>query len=246
MIRPPVPDAAPAVFHGVTHVLFDFDGPLVQLFAVHRAPGIAKGLLALILRQTPLTGEEFSDATDPHGMVAELRGVLERHPRRIPLQEAARVIEVVQRELVRQERIAAGTARVTADAVALVRKLLPHCGLAVTSNNAPEAIHDFLARDLAGPLREAFGHQVHGRAPDPDLMKPHPDCVRRALEGLGCTPDSRVLLIGDSESDFKAAAALGVRFLGFAPHARKEELLRASGVEDLVSGLDVLLWDGPG
>lgn len=44
--------------------------------------------------------------------------------------------------------------------------------------------------------------------------KPHPDLLLRCLEDLGC-PAARAVYVGDSELDRAAAAAAGVRFLGF-------------------------------
>ncbi|MFC1412928.1 HAD family hydrolase [Streptacidiphilus sp. N1-12] len=224
-------------------MLFDFDGPLVDLFAGHGAPGIAATLLEKIRAEVELAGTEFPDATDPHRIVAELHGVLTRCLL-LSDEQASRLVDIAQRALVAEERIAAKSAAVTAGAAALVDELRRlGCGLAITSNNSAEAIHDFLAGRSGDGFREAFGRHVYGRAPEPYLMKPHPSCVRLALAGLGCTAESRILMIGDSASDFKAATAaeLGIQFVGYAPNRRKIDLLRASGVDHLVESLHDLL-----
>jgi phosphoglycolate phosphatase len=241
-IRPPARPPLAELFDGVDYVLFDFDGPLVDLFAGRQAQGIASRLLDLLSAELLLGELDFSDPTDPHGMVAELRSLLRRHPAR-SRSEVERLVSATERALVREERTAAKSAVITEGADALVGELIRQGrGLAITSNNAPEAIRAFLALEQSSGLRAAFQGHIYGRNPDPDFMKPDPDCVARALDGLGCRVTDRCLMIGDSESDFKAAASAKVRFLGFAPTERTEARLRAAGVRHLIAHLDELCW----
>jgi HAD superfamily hydrolase (TIGR01509 family) len=103
--------------------------------------------------------------------------------------------------------------------------------LAVASNNSAAAIGRYLHR--VG-VASSFGGGVHGRAADPALMKPDPDCLRRALDFTGAKP-SEVLMIGDSPDDFRAADAVGVPFLGFARHEVRASELRDAGAIHLMS-----------
>jgi beta-phosphoglucomutase-like phosphatase (HAD superfamily) len=56
-------------------------------------------------------------------------------------------------------------------------------------------------------------------------MKPHPDCLLRAVKALDVRP-ATCLMIGDSPADAEAAAAAEVRFLGFAHDVPGMRLLR--------------------
>jgi phosphoglycolate phosphatase len=247
----PAPDSA----RGVRYVLFDFDGPLVRLFAGHPAPGVARRLLGELARQLRTVGpglvDGFSDRTDPHRLLAELGGLLATVPS-LPGTEAERLVGRLSQALTVEECRAAESALGTPGADLLVDVLLrAGCRLAITSNNAPEAISAYLAGEQTSGLAGAFREHVYGRSPDPRLMKPDPDCVRRALKGLRCEDPWQALLIGDSLSDYQAATAAGVRFLGFAPTERAAARLRAAqvpvtvGHQDSLRGMLALLPDSP-
>ena len=244
----PAPDPA----HRERYVLFDFDGPLVRLFAGYPAPEVARRLLAELRNRIPAADLGFSDRTDPHRVLLELGGLL-AEASELPGAEAEQVVSRISQLLTEQERWAAASAAPTPDADRLVAELLgAGCRLAITSNNAPEAIVAYLARERASGIAEAFGEHVYGRSPDPRLMKPDPDCVRRALKGLRCEDPGQALLIGDSPSDYQAATAAGVRFLGFASTERGALRLRAARMPVIVGHRDslprvlALLSDAPG
>jgi HAD superfamily hydrolase (TIGR01509 family) len=234
------PDRPPDPAHPVRYVLFDFDGPLVRLFAGHPAPGVAHRLLGDRDGGIPAAGLGFSDRTDPHRVLLELGGLLAAAPS-LPEAEAEQLASRISQALTAEECRAAGTAVPTPGADLLVDALeRTGCRLAITSNNAPEAIFAYLAREQASGIAAAFREHVYGRSPDPRLMKPDPDCVRRALKGLRCEDPRQALLIGDSPSDYQAATAAGVRFLGFAPTERGALRLRAAKVPVTVGHADSL------
>lgn len=105
--------------------------------------------------------------------------------------------------------------------------------IAVTTNNSPSAAAVYLR--LAG-LAEYFGDHIYGRTGDPRLMKPHPDCLNRALDQLRAVPDDAVL-IGDTVTDLHAAREAKVGFVGYARNGRKAALLRAAGADPVVRDL---------
>ena len=58
----------------------------------------------------------------------------------------------------------------------------------------------------------------------PELMKPHPEILRRALAILRAKPQD-ALMIGDTISDVKASHAAGVRIIGYAKTPSRGESL---------------------
>ncbi|MFJ9804110.1 HAD family hydrolase [Streptomyces wuyuanensis] len=218
------------LINGADHVLFDFDGPICRLFARHPATGVAESLVGWLDRhggEVRLTDEQRA-AEDPHDV---LRAVARLHP-------GSDVVEGLERELTRQELLATRSAWPTAWADPLIRTWSAVAdGLAVATNNSPRAAEEYLT---GRGLRDCFARHVHGRAPDLGLLKPDPDCVLRALDSLGATPAS-ALMIGDTPSDLFAARAAGVNFLGYAEDARRAERLRAAGATVVVDSLEPVL-----
>ncbi|NNJ03098.1 HAD family phosphatase [Streptomyces sp. PKU-MA01144] len=221
------------LINGADHVLFGFDGPLCRLFVHHPAAGIAHSLVRWLDRhggQVRLTdGQRTTD--DPHEV---LRTVGLRHP-------GSDVAEALERELTRQELLAARSAWPTAYADPLIRTWSAVAqGLAVAGDNSSRAMEEYLA---GRGLRECFATHIHGRTPDLAHLTPDPDCVLRALDSLGATPATS-LMIGSTPADLLAARAVGVGFLGYAPDAGRAERLRAAGgavvVESLVPVLAIV------
>jgi phosphoglycolate phosphatase len=246
--EPPAATGVASLFAGVGCVLFDFDGPLVHLFAERRAKDIAGRLLDGLRVHCPLEDDEFASLDDPHVIVASLQTVLEK---RLSPAAARVLVSRTERKLVAEECEAAGSAVATDGAVRLV------CGLvrqgrrvAITSNNAGEAISTYLARPDSAELGSAFKGHTYGRSTNPDLMKPDPYCVLQALKGLKWANPDEALLIGDSPTDGAAAKAAGIRFVGFvhpgdtaagAEAVRKRtDVLYAAGAVVVVSDLNDL------
>lgn len=207
-------------------VLFDFDGPVCRLFAGRPARGVAAALCAAADRH----GADLTPSA-PAGPHAVLRAALS-HP------DGDEVVRSVAEALSAEEWEAAETAWPTAYADRLIRTL--HATghrLAVTTDNAPEAVERYLASRGLGRL--LAGH-VHGRRPDATRLKPDSDCLLRALESTGTHPD-RALMIGDAARDLHAAKSAEVPFLGYARTPAKEIALREAGAEHVTGSLlDVL------
>lgn len=106
----------------------------------------------------------------------------------------------------------------------------------IVSNNAAEPIHVYLERhSLAAYVRDVVG-RPHLR---PDLMKPEPHTVQRALTIAGADPRSAVL-IGDSVSDIEVARAAGVRSIGYAKTPQRGVELREAGADAVVERMTSL------
>ncbi|MEV7087838.1 HAD-IA family hydrolase [Streptomyces sp. NPDC093085] len=226
-VNAPAPVTAPA--RGplpVRCVLFDFDGPVCALFRNHPAPDVAARLLAALpgpVREA-VAPEGGVPVTDPQ---AVLRAVGALAP------GSARVAEVEAR-LTEEEIRASESAVPTRNAAELIRALAQAgVALAVTTNNSPRAVRRYLDRTGLTPY---FGGHVYGRRPDPGLLKPDPDCLRRALRWTG-VPADEAAMIGDAEADFRAADRLGVGFLGYAARETKSEALYEAGARVVVDEL---------
>jgi HAD superfamily hydrolase (TIGR01549 family) len=206
-------------------VLFDFDGPLAAVFGGPGAAAVAAALTARIASWPH--SPQVRDPTDPVRVLADVARALGGSA------DDGRVAEL-DRLLTDQEVHAVGTARPTAYADELVRRLVARgFRVAVTTNSSARAVARYLElRALTG----CFAGHVYGRPADPRLMKPHPYCVEEAVRGLGVRP-AECLMIGDSPNDFEAAAAAGVAFVGLARNGRKWRQLAGAGAVHLVGSL---------
>ncbi|SEO36507.1 HAD family hydrolase [Actinacidiphila rubida] len=193
-------------------LLLDFDGPMCQLFANGHAPEIAQEMHGLVdLHGAELVGE-FRGSRDPHQIV-----------RARPL--AAELTRLLESRLTGGEEVAVRSAVPTAGAGEFIEAAVERGRvLAITTNNAPQAVEIYL-KDHG--LEDAFEGRIYGRrADDPEKMKPHPDCLERAMRAMGAKPGD-CLMIGDSAPDAEAAREAGVPFLGYA--STEQRIARFSG-----------------
>ena len=102
----------------------------------------------------------------------------------------------------------------------------------IVSNNAEPAIEAFLDHH---DLRHLV-HTIIGRVPGrPELMKPHPDSVLRALDILD-RPPAQCVLIGDPVTDIEVSRATGLRSIGYAKtptRGNEPHLAGADAITDL-------------
>ncbi|MEH0545204.1 HAD family hydrolase [Streptomyces sp. B21-105] len=213
-------------------VLFDFDGPLCRLFPSGTSTVVADELRRMLESSGAL--DVLSDAErtdkDPHVV---LRAAHRARHRRDLGDLVARLDEAVSLG----ECAAARVAWPTSDAAAFVRWLAGRgVRLAVVTNNAPRAAERYLR---AYGLRPYFA-AVHGRSADPDLMKPDPDVVERALRDLRLEPEAAVM-IGDTAADVLAAERAGVPFVGYGRNAEKRLRLRDAGAKIVLDAYGPLL-----
>jgi phosphoglycolate phosphatase-like HAD superfamily hydrolase len=64
----------------------------------------------------------------------------------------------------------------------------------------------------------------------PELMKPHPDSVLRALDILD-RPPAQCVLIGDSVTDIEVSRATGLRSIGYATTPIRGNELHLAGAD---------------
>ncbi|KPI10196.1 HAD-superfamily hydrolase, subfamily IA, variant 3 [Actinobacteria bacterium OK074] len=171
--------------------------------------------------------EQERTSEDPH---FALLGVNRRHP-------ASDLLLDLEEWLTRQELEAVPSALPTPYADPLIQTWSAFgVRFAVTTNNSPLVAAEYVkTRGLA----DYFPH-IYGRTQNLGLMKPDPYCLRQAMNALGASPET-TLMIGDAPTDLLAARAAGVSFLGYARNAKKESELRNAGAELVVRSLNPVL-----
>ncbi|CAL9495630.1 HAD family hydrolase [Streptomyces sp. enrichment culture] len=215
----------------VRHVLWDLDGPICRLFAGHPASAVARELVTELERfgLDGLLSEKERVDPDPQ---AVLLLVAQRHA------DSALMARLDQ-WLTEQELRAVPRAMPTPYADPLIRTWSAlGARFAITTNNSARAAAAYVeSRQLTG----CFPH-IFGRTENLAQMKPDPHCLSLALASLDARP-SQALMLGDAGTDYQAALALGVPFLGYARNQQKRDLLVAAGVDPahMVGSLEQLL-----
>lgn len=192
-------------------LLLDFDGPVCDVFA-----SMPASLVADQLRQILADGghaelpESAALTEDPFDVLRYAATVGESEGRLIDF--ALRAHEV--------EAIAGATP--TRGAHDLIRSW--HASgqpLAIVSNNSFVAIDAYLnLYDLSSSVDTVVARTSY----DPNLLKPNPYLLRKAINALGVTPEVCVL-IGDSPSDIVSASVVGVRSIGYVNKPNKRTAL---------------------
>ena len=214
-IRPVVNGTLVDVLTSADALLFDFDGPLCDVFAGMPAPGVARRLERLAGRSFP--------TDDP---LAVLRGCYHECSPEIAVR--------VEDELVQAEVGAVDLARAEPGGIDSLRAAhAADMPAAVVTNNAGEAASRFLhAHGLVGLVVAVVGRALRR----PDRMKPDPWSLLAAADALGVEP-ARTVLIGDSTTDIEAGHAAGVPCIGYANKPGKrvafEQLGAAVVIDDM-------------
>ncbi|MFI8996996.1 HAD family hydrolase [Streptomyces sp. NPDC053542] len=207
-------------------VLFDFDGPLCDVFAGLPAPRVADDLRRQVATHDPSLSTKLTETDDP---MEVLRLSYESNPE-LGLQ--------VERALTSTELEAVEVAGApTAGAVAAL-KAAEAAGrrVAIVSNNSAECVRAFLAQhSLSEHVREVVGRAANR----PDLMKPHPHSLLRAAELLEVGP-SECVLIGDSVTDIQAAHLAGGTAIGYANKPHKREAFTEAGAEAVTDHMEAI------
>ncbi|MEU5438647.1 HAD family phosphatase [Streptomyces sp. NPDC020719] len=215
-------------------VLFDFDGPVCDLFTDPTASEVAGRLQEWLSKRFGVViPGAVRFAADPLGYVASVK---RHHP-------DSGMAKELERRLTLEEERAAELALPTSGAKELIRELSEsRIRLGIATNNSAAAVRRYLERE---DLAESFGAHVHGRRPDVAGLKPDPDCLSRALTSTGSSPAESVML-GDSVSDLKAADALGVPFIAYAANKDRQDEFRSHGPVPTVDRLTKLScrWRG--
>ncbi|MFE9481885.1 HAD family hydrolase [Streptomyces spororaveus] len=207
-------------------VLFDFDGPICDVFQGLPAPGVAVELAEIVASRAPALADRARATDDP----------MEIH--RLSQEGGAALLAVVEAALTAAEVAAVKAAGLpVAGAVqALTAAKESNRRVAVVSNNSAECVLEYLAiHGLGATVDVVVGRPVLR----PDLMKPDPHPLLAAGEALDVEPAAMVL-IGDSTTDVEAARAAGVRSIGFANKPRKRSTLADAGANVVVLGMDAV------
>ncbi|KOU91531.1 HAD family hydrolase [Streptomyces sp. XY533] len=213
-------DTLGAVLGASQVILFDFDGPICDVFRGLPAPEIAGELADLLARLAPTLGAVARATNDP----------MEVH--RLSQEGGATVLAAVEASLTAAEVRAVKVAG--APIAGAVQALNAACdsgrNVAIVSNNSTECVREYLTlHGIAGVVDE-----VIGRPPlRPELMKPSPHPLLIAASSFGVSP-SRTVLLGDSVTDVEAARAAGAKSVGYANKKPKQASLRDAGADVVV------------
>ncbi|MGW0411100.1 HAD family hydrolase [Streptomyces collinus] len=226
--------APEVLLHDAHAVLFDFDGPVTDLFGRKSTAPVAAEIKKKVLGIWGHLDPDVEACDDSHGILRRLSDMYGR-PAATPWDP--RALKEAEAIVTEAEHVAVRTA-VPAPHVERLVEALSHCGrrLVIVSNNADGPVREFLDK---WKLHFDF---VVGRDPQRlDLMKPHPASVKRALERLGGPEPERAFLIGDQLTDLQAAHAAGIRFLGYTQSEERAELLRVKRANWVVKSHEPLI-----
>ncbi|MGC5263227.1 HAD family hydrolase [Streptomyces cyaneofuscatus] len=204
-------------------VLFDFDGPICNVFAGHPAPDVARHLAAALASFDRLLGDKAYGTDDPMEVL------------RLAPQGGEAALRRVEDELIKAEVSAVRSAGPPVPGAVAALKAAHASGrkVAIVSNNSAACVRSFL-------LLHGLQHLVNavvGRVPyQPEAMKPAPDSLLRASSEL-TTPLRDCTLIGDSVTDVEAARVAGGRSVGFANRAGKKRSLATAGADVVVTSM---------
>ena len=218
-------------------VLFDFDGPVCDLFRGAPTDEVAEQIKETARlfwgwrdpRDQGLLDPEVESCYDSHGILRRLRDMYERPaPKRLSAEPLKRAEEIVTE----QETRALRTAVPAPDIVPLVDLLRElRVPRVVVSNNAEGPIRTYLEHpDFHRKFEGVFGRDPY----DARHMKPDPHCVRRAIGHLGL-PASSCILIGDQITDLEAARKAGTWFIGYTQEATRAREMKQGGADAVVS-----------
>ncbi|WP_435273073.1 HAD family hydrolase [Streptomyces parvulus] len=212
-----------ALLRPVRAVLFDFDGPVCDLFGGASTASVADQIKVESRRYWNSLDPDVSTCDDSHGILRPLREMYERRPKG---ELSPRPIALAEEIVTALEMKIARSAAPIPEFTALVDALDDlDVRMVIVSNNAEAPIRDYLERLGVGDRFAA----VCGRDPgDARLMKPHPDCVHRALTHLALPADA-CLLVGDQLTDLTAARRAGTPFLGLTRDEVRAKEMRHLG-----------------
>ncbi|MFT8395247.1 HAD family hydrolase [Propionibacterium sp.] len=216
------------LFHAASTILLDFDGPVVGLLPPPLNSQLAETAKAAFRQSLGFLPPEFTDTTD-HIAIIKAAG----------RSGSSAALAAVERTCTRAETDAALVSTPTPGVSDLLDAARQHGKtVVIVSNNCPACISAFLA---AQGLAE-FVDGIVGRDPQhPELMKPDPDLLDRALALAGSPSPCTCCFIGDSLTDDEAAAARGISFLGYAKSARHALRFKDHGTEVTVHALTDML-----
>ncbi|MEV4942197.1 HAD hydrolase-like protein [Streptomyces zaomyceticus] len=188
-------------------ILFDFDGPVCDVFAGLPAPEVARELTVLLSAEDGAAGTKAALTDDPLDVL------------RIAHEAGTDLGQKIEKALTAAEvRAVAVAGRPTPGAAeAFQAARAAGRGVAVVGDNSAECVRVFLG--LHG-LEEYVTTIVGRPSEQPHLMRPNPFPLITAAEQLHIDVTS-CTLIGDSLADVQAAHAAGATVIGYADEPDK-------------------------
>lgn len=221
----PPKETLQSVMEPVKAILFDMDGPLCHLFGSYPASEVTHNL-KLELNTLKKLPEEAMLEDD----FFKVLWAVERTGEPMYYWEQA---------LTELEKDAA----LSAPPAPFIEQLFPVLeenliGRAIVTNNNTEAAYQFLRKNK---LEHLFGKHVFGRCrPDFRELKPNPLFLNNAMRSLQVDP-AECLMIGDSVTDYQAAKAAHVPFLGYSHTFSGAKKLLDAGAENVIPDYAPLL-----
>ncbi len=207
----------------VRAVMFDFDGPVCDVFSGHPASEVAARMLRATESLDPQFRQKSRRPEDPIELLREVvaydYGLLTK---------AEDILRC-------GERIAVHTSRPTEFAKeAIVAASANNRPVAIISNNSEDAIHFYLSHHNL----DRYVTIVIGRPyAQPDRMKPNPEALLLAARDLGIAPSEGVF-IGDSVTDIEAARTVAMPCIGYAKRPERRRELQAAGASLVVDSMN--------
>ncbi|MGW0824909.1 HAD family hydrolase [Streptomyces sp. NPDC002845] len=223
------PHPLPGLLSTAQAVLFDFDGPICDLFGTTSTSGIARKVKKMARQQWNTLDPAVEQCDDSHDILRLLSDMVDRSEPssldRTPLTTANDIITDF-------EYVAVNSAEPAQHIHTLLDALLDlDKRLGVVTNNAEGPVRRFLElRELDSKFETVCGRDPH----EPRLMKPDPGLVLRALKNLGGMEPAGALMVGDQLTDLSAARSAGVRFLGCTSDDGRAEEMRREGADHVV------------
>ncbi|MEU7389152.1 HAD family hydrolase [Streptomyces tanashiensis] len=207
-------------------ILFDFDGPVCDVFAGLPAPEVARELTALLSAQNEAAGAKAAQTDDPIEVL--------RIAHEADTELGQKIEQALTTAEVRAVAVAGQPTPGAAEAIRAARSA--GRGVAVVSNNSAECVQAFL--EVHG--LDEYVAEIVGRPSDqPHLMKPNPFPLITAAELLHIDITS-CTLIGDSLTDIQAAHAAGTTVVGYANKPHKLDLFADAQADAITEDMQAI------
>lgn len=202
------------ILHSARLILFDFDGPICDVFARLPAAGVARHLERNLANKV--------DTDDPLRILQEA------------VNYGDETVHVVEDELIAAEVKAVDLSTATPGGIeAMSAAISQGKSVGILSNNSAEAVARFLEKVGILPRVAPLIGRVYGR---PDLMKPNPHTFRAALDAAG-EDASATVFVGDSTTDIEVAHTVGAPVVGYANKPGKVDAFAAAGATVIVEDM---------
>ena len=208
------------------YLLLDFDGPICDFYPDDSGRAVADQLRAYLQDQGVTVPDDVATSNSPIEVLIHTATI------------DPDLAEKAEAKLSTLEWTAAASAVPNAYAADLLVACRESARMvAIVSNNSSRAIRFYLERhDLDRYVALVIGRYSH----DPDLLKPSPFLVERAISVLRADPATCTML-GDSPTDIESAHQAGITSIGYANTPDKREQLTTAGADAIISSLANLI-----